>query len=403
MRITKQPSGERGEQGRGEYELADFALDGVGPSDLLERTIHLQIGQRTLNTDVRLTKDQGKYRLRVNSEPRRYRMIPNQLAVVLLMPPPARSEANMATGEPVLQNESYVIKNVWLCNVEVDALTTCFAAEVTALSCGNRTVQEEEIDAARRMSQVERVWAARDEFPQPLADLIAQHEKLVGTGGPIGTDGRSLVQKLQEELERWSSELDISYAHSTDPLPALRAVTGDEEEQNALPIPLDQIEIDQIDLRRREIIKWQEWVRKRGALSRRFSREVRAAYNARCVMCGGRFPVTSVNSKPGVDAAHILPWADYDLDEVYNGLALCKLHHWAFDEHLLLIRPVGGRYIIDLASGAESELRLHAASVDLLRQVIGPITPSRLPTDQRHWPAPALLERWNDEPAFTKR
>jgi len=32
-----------------------------------------------------------------------------------------------------------------------------------------------------------------------------------------------------------------------------------------------------------------------------------------------------------VDAAHIYPKAEGGRDDVRNGVALCKLHHWAFD------------------------------------------------------------------------
>ena len=56
-------------------------------------------------------------------------------------------------------------------------------------------------------------------------------------------------------------------------------------------------------------------------------------------LCGLHLPRTSVNASAGVDAAHILPWADYDLDHVCNGICLCKHHHWAFDEGLLVFRP----------------------------------------------------------------
>ena len=42
-----------------------------------------------------------------------------------------------------------------------------------------------------------------------------------------------------------------------------------------------------------------------------------------------------------VDAAHIVPWRVRHDDRVGNGLALCWLCHWAFDEELL---GVSGKY-----------------------------------------------------------
>jgi putative restriction endonuclease len=64
---------------------------------------------------------------------------------------------------------------------------------------------------------------------------------------------------------------------------------------------------------------------------RKFSRAVLQAYEERCAICRLRHLL---------DAAHIV--ADVDkLGEarVPNGLALCKLHHAAFDAHLLGISP----------------------------------------------------------------
>jgi putative restriction endonuclease len=38
-----------------------------------------------------------------------------------------------------------------------------------------------------------------------------------------------------------------------------------------------------------------------------------------------------------VDAAHIVPFAVSQDDGIGNGLALCKIHHWAFDTGLISI------------------------------------------------------------------
>lgn len=57
------------------------------------------------------------------------------------------------------------------------------------------------------------------------------------------------------------------------------------------------------------------------------------AYDARCAVC--RFPRAEL-----LDAAHIEPDRDVRGEpEVTNGLALCKLHHGAYDADLLGIRP----------------------------------------------------------------
>lgn len=64
-----------------------------------------------------------------------------------------------------------------------------------------------------------------------------------------------------------------------------------------------------------------------------FRLSVLEAYDCKCAIC--HFPGTEL-----LDAAHILPDRDVRGEpEVPNGLALCRLHHGAFDTNLLGIRP----------------------------------------------------------------
>ncbi len=74
----------------------------------------------------------------------------------------------------------------------------------------------------------------------------------------------------------------------------------------------------------------------RAARSRVFGRRVKEAYAGRCAVCGSN----RVDSQgiAEVDAAHIFPVNLDGSDDLRNGMALCKLHHWAFD---------GGLYYVD--------------------------------------------------------
>lgn len=64
-----------------------------------------------------------------------------------------------------------------------------------------------------------------------------------------------------------------------------------------------------------------------------FRERVISAYREACALCHLRHVEL-------LDAAHIIPDSDPDGEpEVKNGLALCKLHHAAFDRHFLAIRP----------------------------------------------------------------
>ncbi len=64
-----------------------------------------------------------------------------------------------------------------------------------------------------------------------------------------------------------------------------------------------------------------------------FRGAVLRAYDERCSIC--RLPRREL-----LDAAHILPDQDARSEPIVsNGLALCKLHHGAYDAHLIGIRP----------------------------------------------------------------
>lgn len=82
-----------------------------------------------------------------------------------------------------------------------------------------------------------------------------------------------------------------------------------------------------------------------------FAGQVMLAYNTRCAVC-------ALRHRELLDAAHIVADSDSDgLPVVSNGLALCKIHHAAYDSNILGIRP-------DLVM----EIR-----ADLLEEIDGPM------------------------------
>jgi putative restriction endonuclease len=64
-----------------------------------------------------------------------------------------------------------------------------------------------------------------------------------------------------------------------------------------------------------------------------FRKVVVAAYNHTCAMCGLR--LLTPEGRSAVEAAHIVPWSESHNDDPRNGMALCGLHHWAFDQGLV--------------------------------------------------------------------
>lgn len=77
----------------------------------------------------------------------------------------------------------------------------------------------------------------------------------------------------------------------------------------------------------KEIVK----VTRESALrTRGFRQAVIEAYDYSCAFCGMK--INSPDSSLWeVEAAHIVPHSSMGKDDILNGLALCHLHHWAFD------------------------------------------------------------------------
>ncbi len=71
----------------------------------------------------------------------------------------------------------------------------------------------------------------------------------------------------------------------------------------------------------------------------RFRRDVLRVYRGRCAVC-------SLKERELVEAAHIIGWREPDgIAAVVNGLALCAIHHRAYDRNLMGIDPDGTVHI----------------------------------------------------------
>lgn len=113
-----------------------------------------------------------------------------------------------------------------------------------------------------------------------------------------------------------------------------------------------------------------------------FRKRVLGSYDHCCAFCGVQLEL--------IDAAHIIPVAaSTSTDETKNGIALCKLHHTAFDRNLLSFNE---RYKIEVSDSEVS--RLAAANLvgglrEFKRQLLTAII---LPNDRRDYPPPQYIE-----------
>jgi hypothetical protein len=131
--------------------------------------------------------------------------------------------------------------------------------------------------------------------------------------------------------------------------------------------------------------------------NRAFKQAVREAYDFKCAVCGMK--IYSPNTLQWeVEAVHIVPHSKNGKDDILNGLALCRLHHWAFD--------VGWFTLEDnfkiLASGKIEELSAGFGKLgdyDFIRQLSKENLRISLPNDQDIYPHPNAL-KWHRENIF---
>lgn len=113
---------------------------------------------------------------------------------------------------------------------------------------------------------------------------------------------------------------------------------------------------------------------RRRARSAAFREEVRELYDYTCAICGAERWTPA--GHPEVEAAHIYPRSENGADDLRNGLALCKLHHWAFDSGWLSLDNGYEVLVKDRpnTTGYEDFVRLEGDRI-------------RLPGDPQYYPA----------------
>ncbi|AOM83533.1 phosphorothioated DNA-binding restriction endonuclease [Salisediminibacterium beveridgei] len=121
-----------------------------------------------------------------------------------------------------------------------------------------------------------------------------------------------------------------------------------------------------------------------------FTIEVLSNYRNSCAVCG--FSSVFNDTPFGIDAAHIM-WHAYEgPDTKDNGLALCKLHHWALDRGIYTFQP--RTYEITVSSQFRSSDNI---SSNLITNLAG----KKLRSSQAGGPANEYIE-WHHNNVFVK-
>ncbi|HSR16493.1 MAG TPA: HNH endonuclease [Ignavibacteriaceae bacterium] len=121
---------------------------------------------------------------------------------------------------------------------------------------------------------------------------------------------------------------------------SLRLLNIPESKKNLLPTKSYEVQkvIKKLEVKERPVIytpfdekkKTKTITKEYDIRIRGFRLAIIEAYNYKCAFCG-----MQINSPDSliweVEAAHIVPHKLKGKDDIWNGLALCHLHHWAFD------------------------------------------------------------------------
>lgn len=108
-----------------------------------------------------------------------------------------------------------------------------------------------------------------------------------------------------------------------------------------------------------------------------FRRTVLEHYKSGCVLCNTGMKSPDLSTE--LDAAHVVPRAYMGVDDSRNGMALCKPHHWAFDQGMwsigenneFLISPL----VVDMAENQSlvGYSRLESGSPKVVETFVHPL------------------------------
>lgn len=386
MRIALRTSG-----GRGEYELAGSQGDKV-VADLIEREIIVElvprIEIRTGNIPLRV---QGKPRIRLKDS-QLYKHAYLIITDALLLPKPKREIGVTSKGPIQIIDNDYSVTTIQFDIVDINQ--TEVIIRPTDLVLSNSSDSSARINIIERMRTILDLWSQTSTTANQFTFLLTRHQDAFKRGN-IG------------DLSRIAQEIRRQIINDQDPLNHILNTYGFTD-RIGFPtgIEYDQIETairenDEVDPAEARIERIREWRLQalRGVKGRKFRNLVTQAYNFTCLFSGYYLPKTSHTGSAGVDAAHILPWADYDLTSVTNGLCLNKLCHWAFDSGIIRLDydKTKSIYVISIPSKILAAEANRMIDLTAFHPMKGPIPSHRLPRNKSLWPNPQYLELFNQE------
>jgi putative restriction endonuclease len=113
-----------------------------------------------------------------------------------------------------------------------------------------------------------------------------------------------------------------------------------------------------------------------------FRKAIVGLYEHRCAMCGIR--MLTPEGHTVVEAAHVVPWSESHDDHPTNGMCLCRLCHWSFDEGLM---SVGKSYEVLVSGRVRMDKNIPAHILPLSDRKIF------TPQETKFWPSQDNLQK----------
>jgi hypothetical protein len=384
MRIALRTSG-----GRGEYEIAG-SHDGIRVAEIVEKEIFVEvIPGKIMRTNNFIKHVQGKPRIRLLN-PNHDRHIYLLLSDVLLLPKPKREISATPGGKLQLFDNNYSIISIQF-DIVVN-MADKLIIHPTNMVLSNSENDLAKIDIIERLRILFDLYEKASSLTDDLSTKLKAHQKALDEGDLISIC--IIANEIKQILGQPEDPLrQVIYQYELlDEKNYWMAVKRDDVESAI-------VEEDLTNLRESSRNRIREWRRiaVRGAAGTKFSSDVKAAYNYTCIFSGTFLPQTSYNGSAGVDSAHILPWAEYGLNSITNGICINKLCHWAFDEGILKLEYIrhSSEYVLSVSADAVAEEEQGKIDLRIFHDMAGAIPENRLPKDKSLWPKPRYLDEYN--------
>lgn len=383
--------------GRGEYEVSN--CQGFSFEEIQNRRIILRLDDRECPTHVTPKKVDGKPRLRLDNgnDRKNQSHLSSILARYLLLPNPTRTVTHLDGMHPILRDDQYILEvRLALRSIGRSSIIAEPVSVTARLKSLNDISRSKFISVKKRREDIKylasdrAVTISRGRLPNDIKLAVIRFLEV-----DLDIDYyRNILEPMTELRQRIITEFGQYIDPEQDPVQPLLELCNHRKPDAAdvlesiTPSPDIESRIRAENLRRLTV--------QRGPAARKFARDVALAYDYTCAFCGfASRPIDGAGAR-GVQSAHILPWSIYVLDTVANGLCLCNLHHWAFDNRLLKLDYGDGHFSVSQGPAFHQFCEKNPESERTLSACLGRIPDERFPQGTS-MPNPKYIDRFNTD------